>query len=86
MKTRGGLDGTTTAATDKKAAARDRVRKHREGLRARGLRPVQVWVPDVQSPELLAEIRRQCLALRDDPEEREVLEFIERAMDYSGWE
>ena len=61
------------------------MRKHREGLRAQGLKAKQSWVPDMQNPELLAEIRRQCLAVRDDPQEKEVLDFIERAMDYSGW-
>jgi hypothetical protein len=30
---------------------RDRVRSHRARLRAQGLRPIQIWVPDVDSPE-----------------------------------
>jgi len=29
------------------AGSRERVRAHRERLRAQGLRPVQVWLPDV---------------------------------------
>jgi Protein of unknown function (DUF3018) len=42
--------------------SRDRVRAHRATLRAQGLRPIQFWVPDVNSPEFKAEARRQSLA------------------------
>ena len=28
----------------------ERVQKHRASLRAQGLRPVQIWVPDVRAP------------------------------------
>jgi hypothetical protein len=71
---------------DKKVAARERVRKHRESLRARGLRPIQIWVPDTRKPGFDEEARRQCLAVRDDPQEKEALDWIEKAMDYTGWE
>jgi hypothetical protein len=66
-------------------SAKDRVRKHRESLRARGLRPIQIWVPDTRRPGFVEEARRQCLALRNDPQGKEALDFIEREMDYSGW-
>ncbi len=70
---------------DKKLAARERVRKHRESLRARGLRPIQIWVPDTRKPGFAEEARRQCLALQNDPQEKETLEWIEQAMDFTGW-
>jgi hypothetical protein len=35
-------------------------RRYRDGLRRRGLRPVQIWVPDIRAPGFAAEIRRQC--------------------------
>lgn len=41
-----------------KAAARDRVRRYRERLRQRGLRPIQIWVPDVNAPEFVGEAHR----------------------------
>ena len=72
-------------AVEAKVSAKDRVRKHRESLRARGLRPIQIWVPDARRPGFAEEARRQCLALRDDPQEKDALDFIEREMDYSGW-
>src|SRR3546814_16583664 len=40
-----------------------RVREHRRRLRAQGLRPVQIWVPDVRSPEFEAHSRRQSAAV-----------------------
>jgi hypothetical protein len=46
-------------ANRKKAAARERVRKHRESLRAQGLRPVQIWVPDTRRPQFLSRYRTQ---------------------------
>jgi Zn-dependent M28 family amino/carboxypeptidase len=44
-------------ATPKSSRERTRakVRTHREKLRAQGLRPIQIWVPDVRSPEFAAE-------------------------------
>ncbi|MGQ0629552.1 MAG: antitoxin MazE family protein [Sporichthyaceae bacterium] len=41
----------------------DRVREHRARQRAQGLRPVQIWVPDVRAPGFLAEARRQSAAV-----------------------
>jgi Protein of unknown function (DUF3018) len=46
-------------AETKKKAAKERVRKHRESLRAQGLRPVQIWVPDTRRPQFLSRYRRQ---------------------------
>ncbi|MGH3923785.1 MAG: antitoxin MazE-like protein, partial [Pseudonocardiaceae bacterium] len=37
---------------------RARVRAHRARLRAQGLRPIQIWVPDVRSPTFVAEAHR----------------------------
>jgi hypothetical protein len=39
--------------------SRDKVRAHRERLRAQGLRPIQIWVPDTRSPAFAAAARRQ---------------------------
>ena len=44
----------------KAASSRDKVRSHRERLRAQGLRPIQIWVPDVRTPAFLAEAHRQA--------------------------
>lgn len=62
------------------------VRKHYAGLRAPGLRPIQIWVPDTRRPRFAEECRRQSLSLRDHPEEREVGEWLEQVADHEGWE
>lgn len=49
----------------KKKATREKVRAYRERLRSQGLRPVQIWVPDVRSPEFQAEARRQSIAVAE---------------------
>jgi len=49
-----------------------RVQKHRDALRASGLRPVQLWVPDTRAPGFAAECRRQAAIVAaadvDDPD------------------
>ena len=40
-----------------------RVEKRREALRAAGLRPVQIWLPDTRRPGFAEECRRQSLAV-----------------------
>jgi hypothetical protein len=44
-----------------KSRTRDKVRAHRERLRRRGLRPIQLWVPDVRSRAFSREAHRQSL-------------------------
>jgi Protein of unknown function (DUF3018) len=58
-----------------------RMRAHRARLRASGLRPVQIWVPDVRNPSLVGEAQRQSLVAADQPGERDALAFIEEAAD-----
>ncbi len=38
----------------------DRVKKRREALRAAGLRPLQIWVPDVRRPGFAEECNHQA--------------------------
>lgn len=49
-------------------SGRRRVREHRERLRAQGLRPIQIWVPDVRTAEFRSEAHRQSLAVGRSPE------------------
>ncbi len=51
------------AAPQDDAGVKKRVREHRRRLRAQGLRPVQIWVPDVRSPEFESEAHRQSAAV-----------------------
>ena len=49
------------------------------------MRPIQIWVPDTRSKNFKAEARRQSILLRDDPHEKEILDWIEENADTSGW-
>jgi hypothetical protein len=51
----------TRARKAKPLTSREKVRTHRARLRAKGMRPVTMWIPDMRSPKFAAEARRQCL-------------------------
>jgi len=57
--------------------SRDKVRAHRERLRRQGLRPIQIWVPDVRSPAFITEAHRQSLAVANSPHADEDQDFID---------
>ena len=46
-----------------RSTSRDKVRAHRTRLRKSGLRPVQIWVPDVRSKSFAQAAHRQSLAV-----------------------
>jgi len=60
-----------------KRGSRDRVRSYRERMRARGLRPVQIWVPDTRTARFAAEAHRQSLAVAESPRARADQDFID---------
>lgn len=64
-----------------------RVQKHRDSLRAAGLRPVQLWVPDTRGPGFAQECRRQSqLAAQADAADHELQQLMEDALaDVDGW-
>jgi hypothetical protein len=59
------------------SSSRDKVRLHRQRLRAQGLRPIQLWVPDVRSDSFRAEARRQSRLIAQSPREAEDQGFID---------
>lgn len=59
-----------------------RVQKRRDALRAAGLRPVQIWVPDTRRPGFKEECRRQaCLVASSDSADREMDAFLDAALE-----
>ncbi len=48
-------------ASSKPKSSRDKVRAHRKRLRAQGLRPIQMWVPDTRAADIAAEAHRESL-------------------------
>jgi hypothetical protein len=70
------------AASIRSKTSRDKVRTYRERLRQQGLRPIQIWVPDVRSPTFAAEARRQSLAVANSPHTKEDQDFIDQISDW----
>ena len=65
-----------TAARNKRRT-RDKVRTYRARMRARGLRPIQIWVPDTRTEAFQTEAHRQSLAVARSGAEREDQAFID---------
>ena len=65
----------------------DRVKKHRDALRAAGMRPVQIWVPDTRQPGFAAECARQAsLMASADRQDPALAEFMDAALsDLDDW-
>ena len=61
----------------KTPTSKAKVRAHRERLRRQGLRPIQIWVPDVRSPGFAAEARRQSHAVAASARASEDQAFID---------
>ncbi len=60
-----------------------KMQDYRARLRAAGLRPVQIWVPDTRTVHFAKEARRQSLAVSQKKSEQDVLDFIETVADMS---
>ena len=70
-------------SASKAKSSRVKVREHRKRLREHGLRPIQIWVPDVRSPAFRAEAHRQSRAVATSPRAREDQAFIDTV---SNWD
>ncbi len=58
-------------------SSRNKVRAHRQRLRQQGLRPVQLWVPDVSSRAFVTAARRQSTAVAKSPHARDDQAFVD---------
>ena len=65
------------SARSRSKSSRDKVRAHRRRLRQQGLRPIQIWVPDMRSPSFAAEARRQSFAVARSAHASEDQDFID---------
>ena len=62
--------------------SRTKVRQHRGRLRAQGLRPIQIWVPDVRAPSFRSEAHRQSLTVATSAHAHEDQAFIDAVSDW----
>jgi hypothetical protein len=70
-------------ASPAESGSRDKVRAHRARLRKAGLRPVQIWVPDVRSKSFTSAAHRQWLAVAKSRHARRDQEFVDAI---SAWD
>ncbi|MGA9676686.1 MAG: antitoxin MazE family protein [Mycobacterium sp.] len=66
------------------ASTRDRVRRYRERLRQQGLRPIQIWVPDVNAPEFVREAHRQSALVAASDHDQDDQAFVDAVS--SDWD
>jgi hypothetical protein len=58
-------------------SSREKVRTYRQRMRARGLRPIQIWVPDTRTPAFREAAHSQSLAVAQSRFEQEDQAFID---------
>ena len=68
----------------RRKSSRDKVRAHRKRLREQGLRPIQLWVPDMRSPSFAARAHKQSLAVATSPYAEEDQDFVDAISDWGG--
>ena len=62
-----------------------RVRRHREKMKAAGLKPVTIWVPDLNAPGYREALARDIARINDDLESTRVMEDMLELADFSDW-
>jgi Protein of unknown function (DUF3018) len=66
-----------TARSSRRKPPRQRMANYRRRMRAAGLRPAQIWVPDSRDPGFAEACRRQARAVAaSDPAGDEIMDFI----------
>ncbi len=64
-------------------ATRDKVKAHRNRLRQQGLRPIQIWVPDVRSTDFAQEAHRQSQAVSKSRPAKKDQDFVDAISDWN---
>ena len=62
-----------------------RVRRHREMMKAAGLKPVTIWVRDLNAPGYREALARDIARINDDLESTRVMEDMLELADFSDW-
>lgn len=70
------------AESDRKKSSRERVRAYRRRLREQGLRPIQIWVPDIRSASFRAEAHRQSLAVAESSQAQLDQAFVDSISEF----
>lgn len=70
------------ATTKRVKPTKVKVQEHRDRLRALGLRPIQIWVPDVRASSFRAEAHRQSQAVAASVHAVDDQAFIDAVSDW----
>ena len=54
---------TDSVSEDARRGARNKARAYRERMRAKGLRPVQLWLPDTRTKEFARKAHEESMAI-----------------------
>ena len=68
--------------SSKPKPSREKVRAHRQRLREQGLRPIQIWVPDLRAPGFREEAHRQSVAVAASSHAGDDQAFIDAASEW----
>ena len=64
-------------STQRPVSPPQRMKSYRQRMRAAGLRPVQIWVPDTRAPDFVETCQRQARAVAaHDPAGEEIMRFV----------
>ena len=65
----------------KPASTAERMRAYRARQRAKGLRPVQYWVPDLRDPKVRKELEIQAALLDTHPETEAINDWLDTMLE-----
>jgi hypothetical protein len=65
-------------------SSRERVRRHREAMRANGYRTVTLWLPDARRPGFAEECRRQSQIITKSAADKKYLDELDLP-EVEGW-
>ena len=65
-------------------AGRDKVAAHRNRLRQQGLRPIQIWVPNVRSADFASEAHKQSQAVARSRFAKKDQDFVDSISDWNA--
>ena len=74
----------TDMAEQEESAVRRRVADHLARLRRQGLRPVQIWVPDVRAVGFAAEAGRQSALAAHSGQAADDQAFVDAISEFGG--
>lgn len=68
------------------STTQERVRKYRASQKRKGMKLLQIWVPDTKAPGFAKEMARQSklIAASDRKYEKELIDWLEQIADETG--